>query len=301
MSFLRLGKDNWARTSPTKEGITFIALSLFVGFAAFNTGNNLLYLAFGMMLSFVVASGIISMINLSRIEVQLLHTADIFADTPVRIKFSLKSEKPIIPSYSLTIDIKGTKTYIPYLAANTATTAYIPYTFSTRGWNEIPEARLSTKFPFGFFKKWIKIDLGEEKVLVYPKVREVEIDRESFKERLGDTESEIVGFGDDLRSIKEYNEGDNPKMIHWKTSAKMGRLMVREMQDEESRGAVVEFKPDGNKDRLEYQISRIASVFVELISRGIDVEFIAPDRKFSSRQMGRSPKPVLTYLALFEK
>ena len=82
MSFLRLGKDNWARTRPTKEGLTFIALSLFVGFAAINTGNNLLYLTFGIMMSFVVASGVLSMINLSRIDVRLRSPGDVFALTP---------------------------------------------------------------------------------------------------------------------------------------------------------------------------------------------------------------------------
>ena len=68
MSLLRLGKDNWARTSPTKEGLIFILLSFVVGFSAINTNNNLLYLIFGVMLSLVLVSGIISMINLSRIS-----------------------------------------------------------------------------------------------------------------------------------------------------------------------------------------------------------------------------------------
>ena len=71
MSLFRLGKDNWARTSPTKEGIVFIMLSFIVGFSALNTNNNLLYLIFGVMLSLVVISGIISMINLSRLEIDL--------------------------------------------------------------------------------------------------------------------------------------------------------------------------------------------------------------------------------------
>jgi hypothetical protein len=82
MSLLKLGKDNWARTRPTKVGLTFIALSLFVGYAAINTGNNLLYLAFGIMISFVVASGILSMINLSWIAVSLNRPGVLFALTP---------------------------------------------------------------------------------------------------------------------------------------------------------------------------------------------------------------------------
>ena len=76
MSLLRLGKDNWARTSPTREGIIFIILSVIVGFSAINTNNNLLYLIFGVMISLVVVSGIISMINLSRIDINLVNLAN---------------------------------------------------------------------------------------------------------------------------------------------------------------------------------------------------------------------------------
>src|SRR5919108_4720123 len=107
MKTLRLGKDNWARTQPTKEGVTFLALTIFVGVAALNTGNNLLYLVFGMMLSFIAASGIISMINLSWIKVEPHLPEDVFALTPTPLKFSVKNLKPFIPSYSQTIDIEG--------------------------------------------------------------------------------------------------------------------------------------------------------------------------------------------------
>jgi uncharacterized protein (DUF58 family) len=300
MSLLKLGKDNWARTSPTKEGLTFIALSLFVGFAAINTGNNLLYLTFGIMMSFVVASGILSMINLSRIEVAVKPPGDLFALTPSSLTFSLKNLKSHIPSYSLNIEFDDEKSYIPYLPSKVEVPASMKYVFNKRGWNNIPEARLSTRFPFGFFKKWIKVDLGENQVLVYPKVENIDTENASFKEGAGETEREKTGFGFDLRSIKEYQDGDNPRLIHWKTSAKRGRLMVREMEDEEIRGAVIEFHPERDGTRLEHQISRLASLFVELLKRGFEVEFRAPDKTFSSSQTGRSPRPVLRYLALFE-
>lgn len=300
MSFLKLGKDNWARTSPTREGMTFIGLSLFVGFAAINTGNNLLYLTFGIMMSFVVASGIISMANLSRIEVNLLPPGDVFALTPAPLKFSLTNRKFLIPSYSLTIEIEGKKGYIPYLPTGTGKTATVRYIFKERGWNSIPEARLSTRFPFGFFKKWIKADLGEEEILVFPKINEAVAEAKTRKNRSGERESEKTGFGDDLRSIKEYSEGDNPRLIHWKTTAKTGRLMVREMHDDAT-GALIEFTPDSDKTRLEHQISRIASLIVDLLKKGVRVEFIAPDRTFSPSQIGGSPRPVLTYLALFKR
>lgn len=299
MSLLKLGKDNWARTRPTKEGLTFIALSLFVGFAAINTGNNLLYLTFGIMMSFVAASGILSMINLSRIEVKLLPQGDVLALTPATLKFSLVNGKAFIPSYSLNIEIDDKTAFIPYLPPKVESGASLKQIFRVRGWNKIPEARLSTRFPFGFFKKWIKIDLGDDEVLVFPKIDAINVGSEAFKEGPGEAESERTGFGYDLRSIKEFRQGDNPRLIHWKMTAKTGRLMVREMEDEEIRGAVIEFHPERDNTRLEHQISRIASLFVELLKRGFEVELRTPDITFSSSRTGRSPRPVLRYLALF--
>lgn len=299
MSFLKLGKDNWARTRPTKEGLAFIALSLFVGFAAINRGNNLLYLTFGIMMSFVAASGILSTINLSGIEAKIRPQGDVFALTPARLKFSLVNTKSLIPSYSLNFEIDEKKAFIPYLPPGVESTASLKHLFGERGWNKMPEAVLSTRFPFGFFRKWIKIDLGNEEILVFPKVDATSAGNETLEERPEGAESEMSGFGYDLRSIKEFRHGDNPRLIHWKTTAKTGRLMVREMEEEKVKRAVIEFRPERDKTRLEHQISRLASLLVALLKEGFEVEFVAPDRTFSSSVTGGSPRPVLRYLALF--
>ena len=301
MKIFSLGKDNWARTSPTKEGVAFLAISLFVGFAAINTGNNLLYLTFGVMMSFVVASGILSMMDLSRIEVSLKHTGDVFAMTPAPLRITLVNEKGLLPSYSLTVVIDDKSAYVPHIPAGGARTVTLNHMFTDRGYNVPPPARVSTRFPFGFFKKWITADLGDERILVYPKIENVDPGSEGVREKYGEWEVEKSGIGDDLRSIKEFAEGDNPKLIHWKTTARTGRLMVKEMEDSESPGAVIEFYPETDERRLEHQISRLASLVVELLKRGFEVEFVAPDRTFSHARIGRSPRPVLAYLALFGK
>ena len=56
----------WSRRRPprklkfTREGKFFVGITLGVGFAAINTGNNLLYLLLGMLLSLIVLSGVMS-------------------------------------------------------------------------------------------------------------------------------------------------------------------------------------------------------------------------------------------------
>jgi uncharacterized protein (DUF58 family) len=300
MSLLKLGKDNWARTSPTKLGILYIALTLFVGFAAINTGNNLLYLTFGMMLSFVIVSGIISMFNLARIDVDFKVPRDIYALSPANLIFTLTNKKPLIPSYSLTIDLNGRKTFVPYLKRDTKLKTNLRYIFNKRGWNSIPDATISTSFPFGFFKKWIRIDLGKKEVLVYPKIEKVDISADYLKEKKGSNEIDRKGFGTDLRSIKDFKQGDNPKFIHWKVSAKKNKLMVREMHDEESESVTLQFNPTKNKGELERQIVQIASTLMELLNKNYVVDFISPQKTYPHNQIGNPPREVLSYLALYD-
>ena len=57
------------RLKLTREGKYFIGITFGVGFAAINTGNNLLYLLLGMLLSLIVVSGVLSELSLRELTV----------------------------------------------------------------------------------------------------------------------------------------------------------------------------------------------------------------------------------------
>lgn len=287
-------------TRPTKEGITFLGLSIFVGVAALNTGNNLLYLIFGMMLSFIAISGFMSMINLFRIDVRFVTPQNIFALTPISFNLFITNKKALLPSYSLSVEVDREKGFIAYLPAKVTKKANIRYFFKHRGWNEIPDIYISTSFPFGFFRKRVLTKTVNEDVLVYPKIDKIDIEEPTFDQRSDEKQSVKTGLGSDIRSIRTYRHGDNPKLIHWKSSAKIGELMIRELHDDESKSAVIEFNPSDDKTKLEIQISRAASLLLELVRNEYEVEFITPNITFSCSEISRSPRPVLRYLALYD-
>ena len=291
---------NRIRTRPTKEGLIFLGLTFFIGFAALNTGNNLLYLTFGMMLSLIAVSGILSMLNLRKLDVSYTPKQNVFSYTPTSFKFTLSNKKKLIPSYSITIQVGVEKAYVTYSPPSTAKTLNIRCFFKKRGMNKFPEVIISTRFPFGFFKKWFSVDFDRTDILVFPKIEKIPLESLEFKHRVGELHSERSGLGDDLRSLKPFQEGDNPKFIHWKTSAKVGELIVRELHEDESKRAIIEFKPSTSEWELEREITRSASIFLELLKREYEVDFITPERTFTYSQMGRSPIPVLTYLALYK-
>jgi len=51
------------RTVPTKTGSMLILVTIGVGTAAFNSGQNILYLALSMLLSTLLVSGLLSWMN----------------------------------------------------------------------------------------------------------------------------------------------------------------------------------------------------------------------------------------------
>ncbi|MEQ9319041.1 MAG: hypothetical protein RIF41_07760, partial [Polyangiaceae bacterium] len=64
-------KRSWPRKLKfTREGKYFLGITLGVGFAAINTGNNLLYLLLGMMLSLIIVSGVMSELSLRTLTVK---------------------------------------------------------------------------------------------------------------------------------------------------------------------------------------------------------------------------------------
>ena len=303
MSLLRLGKDNWARTSPTKEGIVFILLSFVVGFSAINTNNNLLYLIFGIMISLVVVSGVISMINLSRIDLSIVNIPDIYALTPAGLVLRLKNDKLFVPSFSLTVQMEDAKSYLLFLPSNGERDIRVKCFFKNRGWNQIPDISLVTKFPFGFFKKWIRADLDKSRVLVFPKINEIAIDTgDDIDHYTGEARVSKTGHSEELKSIREYTPGDPKKNIDWKSTAKVRRMMVKEYSAADTRNARIVFDPNTDSSRnLEHYISEKASLLVEYIKKGFSVDFIMGGKKYTAVYNHGQARRILGLLALYER
>ena len=102
----------------------------------------------------------------------------------------------------------------------------------SRGRYKFVGARAVVEDPFGLFLAESPTS-GETTLLVYPRL--VEIDR-LFSEGGGAAQEggrmlmrRTTGF--DLHSVRDYQEGESLRKVHWKTTARRGRLMVKELED----------------------------------------------------------------------
>lgn len=92
------------RTSVTVEGVLFVVFLVVIGFAAWNTGNNLLYLVLSAMMAFLIAANFIGRISIGDVSVQLRFPDHIYANEPANITVSVTNHKRFMPSYSFVIE-----------------------------------------------------------------------------------------------------------------------------------------------------------------------------------------------------
>src|SRR5580698_6317506 len=96
------------RLSFTREGRIIVILAVAVGFAAINTGNNLLYLLLGWLLSFIIASGVLSESTLRGLVVTRRPPPRVHAGEPFLMEVVIENTKPARASYSIEVeDLQG--------------------------------------------------------------------------------------------------------------------------------------------------------------------------------------------------
>ncbi len=101
-----------------------------------------------------------------------------------------------------------------------------------RGRYVVEEARASIDDPFGLAQTEVELRAGGS-LLVYPRL--VALDR-LFSESGAHAQDgrrlllrRQSGF--DLHSVREYSQGESLRKVHWRTTARRGQLMVKELED----------------------------------------------------------------------
>ena len=283
------GKEKpWRRhLRATREGKLFIFVTLGVGLAAFNTGNNLVFLVFGFMLSLIVLSGILSELAIRGVRVTRRPPERSFVGSTCLVELQLFNKKKRACSYSLEVEdlVEGSPTerrcYFLKVAATSKQVAGYRRTPHQRGILRFSGFKLSTHYPFGIFEKWRNLHAPGE-MLVYPSLASDA--REPAIERIqgSDAPAGEAGPGTEIGGLRDYLFGDEARTIHWMRSASLGRLTVRERESDSGTqltirldNARLEKPPADWNNRFEVAISRAAGLSVRAVARGVAVEVLA--------------------------
>jgi uncharacterized protein (DUF58 family) len=220
-------------------GLIYVAIWIFMYLAAHNSHANLLFGIFGLMTGVLAITVVISWLVLRRLEVVRLLPDHGVVGRAVPISYVIRNQKRYWPSLSVTLaELDGTEAlvqrahaYLLHCAAGQ--TAAVPSELIPlrRGLYALCRLQLSTSFPFGFVKR-AKHYLRRDKLLVFPAIAEVDdrlLTRFSSAEVSGMAARPQRDGLDEFYGLKEHRLGENPRLIHWRRSARTGTLVAREM------------------------------------------------------------------------
>jgi uncharacterized protein (DUF58 family) len=224
------------RLTFTREGRWFVFMTVMVGLLAINTGNNLLYLLLAWLLSFIIASGVLSEVTMRGLAVTRRPPPQVFAGQPFLMEIAVENGKAGLASYSIEVEdlIKGKPIdkrcyFLKIPAGKTQRTSY-RHTFARRGAYRFDGFRIATRFPFTLFRKSRDADDPSE-VLVFPRITRVRPPPPRPRGQ-GVGASSRLGRRGEFFGLREWREGDDRRDIHWASTARSGRVVVREHQDE---------------------------------------------------------------------
>ena len=223
----------WRRIRFTTGGALFSAGSLAIGFAAVNTGNNLLYLLLGAMLGFIALSGWLSERVLRRLEIRRRTPLGVTVEKPIRITYYVTNRKRLFPTLAVYLFEEGLPepAFISRVGAGDSVAVCSENHFVHRGVYPLETLTLSTSFPFGLFTKERDVPLPGE-LVIWPRsdrpVRLPAPPRGRGRPQFSDASGGASGARGEYRGLREYRVGDDPRDIHWRTTAKIGRPATRE-------------------------------------------------------------------------
>ena len=274
----------------TRAGWQYIGLTLIVGFAAINTANNLLYLIFGLMLSFITTSGVLSELTLRKIALTRRFPKHLFAGQAAPVALDILNTKKRIASLSLLIedlsqqDAADHRRYVLKIAPQQTHTLTYPVTFPQRGLHRPGKIRISTRYPFGFFLKSTTFEEIDDAVLVYPKIERLSpSEQASLAFSAGEAGARRKGGGEEFYGIRDYVPGDTLTRISWKSTARTSKIMVREFELDRKKQILVVLDimppsplPPDFAERMERAISMIASYLMFFSKHDYALQLAAP-------------------------
>jgi uncharacterized protein (DUF58 family) len=289
---------------PTREGWWCLAVTVGLGLTAMNTGNNLLYLLEAMVLSLIVVSGVLSEQSVRGVRVVVRPPDDVYAEAPCLVSARVRNTKRRRPSFSIGVDrVKpsGRLAYLERLGAGEERLVTWEETFPRRGRHALGAVRVTTRFRFGLFVK-LSMPIAGQDVIVYPRRVPPPPALLAQAAGAGTARARRRGRGQDLHDLREYRSGDDPRLIHWRVSARTGTLTVRELEAETAQDAYLVLRGDGARDaaRLEQALADAAAVAAALLSRGARVGVLGAGVDIPLGQGGSHARTILTALALYE-
>lgn len=292
-----LWKDKRLRLRLTALGLQYLLAMLLVGGFAANTGNNLLYLVFGLMLGLFLVSGVASRRALRGLDVTEVEAGNLFARVRGGLRVRLQERNPkTVRGLELHLELEGGQaepTFYPGGQGEPEPVVVVHARAEQRGWTHLKALDLRTTYPFGFLEKAWRIPL-DDKLLVLPHPRTPGPLQATFPE---EGHGALPQAGESSpEGARPLRPGDPPARVHWKRTAQRSlpgtiHPWVRTFQEEQPLGLRLELDLSawGPGKPFERELERLSGAILQARLQKRDVSLELREGDARRRLAGHTP------------
>lgn len=239
----------------TREGVHYVGILLFIFVGAMLRDINLLILLAGAMIGLLLLQWRFNTRTLIGLVANrsLPRTTFVGAATDVGVRVS--NPKTWLGSWLITVEdplsrvmpapqrlaVKG-QTVVDEIRPVSSSAARYQLTFHQRGKYAVGPSTISTRFPLGLGRGARTLD-NTGHITVYPRLGRLQPRLEGLfqQEKHGHAQvSRKVGMHEaEFYGLRPWATGDSKRWIHWRTTARLGELSVRQFERQQRRQACV--------------------------------------------------------------
>ncbi len=273
------------------EGWYYLFVVLFIVGGAVLGEVNLLIIMAGLMVGPFLFNWRFAQLTISRLDVVRHLPQRVHMDEALTVAITAHNRRTRLTSWTVMVEDtvtragdgdarreSGVRLILPRIPARQSCTGRYHVTRLQRGRYTLGPLRLSTRFPLGLVRASTVVQ-AEDSFVVYPQLGRLtprwlqivharRIGSQSEGRRHGVLEGDYYG-------LREWRNGDSRRWIHWRTSAKLGELSVRQFEQQQNRDLVLVldlWQPDSPTPQelatTELAVSFLATGVADLCHRG---------------------------------
>lgn len=277
----------------TRQGKVFVGITLALGAGVLNSGNNLLFLCLGLLLSIITVSGILSEWNVRDLRLDMRTEALAIASRAHSIELTIENTHERRDAFSLVMEVTfvrtsswGNEDAEPVRMKKRVTIVHVPklgqrsargeVTFEERGDYEVDEVLLETEYPFGLFRK-IRVFLPTIRLTVAPAPRDLDHALDLPPTALGAHTRQKPGHAIEPYDVREAQHDEDIRNIAWGKSAGRQKMVAIRRATDATDAVIVGVRGEAGDEGFERALEQAAGCVLERMKAGAPTGLLLGD------------------------
>jgi uncharacterized protein (DUF58 family) len=227
-----------------REGLTYLGIMIVLLVGSMLGQSNMMMLVFAVMAGPFVLNGWTAFTALQGSRVTRSVPKRAMCGEQFSVEVSYRNERPWLSAWMMLVRdqvraVKHRQEAVEAVASVLFTRvgpkatqlAHYRIRLGHRGKYVFGPLSVSSRYPLGLIERGLVVNVPSE-MLIYPMIGKLhprwKRELVGASELVTSSQSKGGIFNDDFHHLREYRMGDNPKSIHWRSSARRNELIIRE-------------------------------------------------------------------------